>query len=107
MAIAGIPMRAASLNRSSSLAAPSSMENSVCVWRWTKLSPLLGLAIGVKSSLPARPAGAALARGGWGAGPSLGRTGHEPRGCPRLNPGPDSPPHAGDLLPNVLLPFTD
>src|ERR1700712_3783888 len=38
IARAGMPMRAASENRSSSRAAPASMENSVWVWRWTNES---------------------------------------------------------------------
>src|SRR5690554_5956271 len=39
VAIAVCPSRAVSANRSSSLAAPSSIEYSVCTWRWTKSEP--------------------------------------------------------------------
>jgi hypothetical protein len=55
MASAGMPIFADSANRSSSRAAPSSMENSVCVCRWTKLSVLVGPVIGTEGSLLARP----------------------------------------------------
>src|SRR5215211_600960 len=45
MARAGIPMRAASANRSSTRAAPSSIEYSVCTWRCAKLPGMTAVAL--------------------------------------------------------------
>ena len=61
-------IRADSLNRSSRRAAPSSIENSVWVCRWTKLSAdREGAAMGCRLLRPhAVPAGSACARDGSG-----------------------------------------
>src|SRR5215218_4107527 len=45
MARAGMPMRAASANRSSTRAAPSSIEYSVCTWRCAKLPGMTAVAL--------------------------------------------------------------
>ena len=53
------PIRADSSNRSSSRAAPSSIENSVCVCRWTKLSADRGRCHGGSSAPSSRVPGQA------------------------------------------------
>ncbi len=109
MASAGMSMRAASSNRSSSRAAPSSMENSVCVCRWTKLSPpleLAPLAIGVGSSLLAPPERCSTTRAarrrhrgrrrGSIRGVELTAGQRGPQGRPQISPGARQSPTPQD-----------
>src|SRR5919112_772657 len=62
-----MPMRADSRNRSSSRAAPSSIENSVWVCRWTKLSALdvMGARLLRPRALPLWVTGCVLGVGWW------------------------------------------
>src|SRR5690606_42046651 len=65
VAMAVCPRRCASPNRSSRRAAPSSIEYSVCTWRWTKSDPPgLAMATSVGRNTDGPDRGGGGSRGG-------------------------------------------